>query len=83
MKLFSSLALSPQGREQVAEERNAVSHAERGKSAMTETGSLRGRSAWIHPAIGLADEYVEGEEYRGLDEHAYFDQGGTTPFARA
>jgi hypothetical protein len=35
------------------------------------------------PAIGVTDEYVEVEEYRGLDEHAYFDQGGTTPFVRA
>jgi hypothetical protein len=50
---------------------------------MTETGNLRGRSAWIHPPINLTDEYVEVAEYRGLDEHAYFDQGGTTPFVRA
>jgi len=35
------------------------------------------------PAIGVTDEYVEVEEYRGLDEHPYFDQGGTTPFVRA
>jgi hypothetical protein len=26
---------------------------------------------------------VRPAKYRGLDEHAYFDQGGTTPFVRA
>jgi len=26
---------------------------------------------------------VRPPKYRGLDEHAYFDQGGTTPFVRA
>jgi hypothetical protein len=26
---------------------------------------------------------VRPAKYRGLDERAYFDQGGTTPFVRA
>jgi hypothetical protein len=44
-------------------------HAEYGKSAVTETANPRGsppffrRSAWIHPAIGLTDEYVEVEGF--------------------
>ena len=34
----------------------------------------------------LSQQYrrlVRPAKYRGLDEHAYFDQGGTTPFVRA
>jgi len=50
---------------------------------ITETGNLQGESAWIHPAIAHTGEYVEVAEYRGLNEQAYFDHGGTTPFARA
>jgi hypothetical protein len=40
----------------VAEKLNGVGQAEYGTSAMTETGNLRGRSAWIHPPIDLTDE---------------------------
>jgi hypothetical protein len=38
--------------------------------------------------VGVRENVVDvnndgGAKYRGLDEHAYFDQGGTTPFVRA
>jgi hypothetical protein len=41
------------------------------------------RDLVLDSRTALTDEYVEVAEYSGLDEHAYFDQGGTTPFMRA
>lgn len=36
----------------------------------------------LHYAISMT-RLVPPAKYHGLDEHAYFDQGGTTPFVRA
>lgn len=36
----------------------------------------------LHHAISMT-RLVRPEKYGCLDEHAYFDQGGTTPFERA
>lgn len=51
---------------------------------LLERTDVRWRSALVRfgHAISMA-RLVRPAKYRGLDEHAYFDQGGTTPFVRA